>query len=104
MEAKQVQEASSVTPSQPASGLNVKSPPLREALSPAPDRINNSENKLRQVIEAIPGLVWCNLAIGPSVFLNQRWHEPSKKETGRAVTAVATLCGDSNSLCRVPGE
>jgi hypothetical protein len=101
-----VKEASSVTPSQPASGLDVKSQPLREALRPAPDTINSSESKLRQVIDAIPGLVWCNLADGPNDFLNQGWHEPSsKKETGRIVTAVAAmLCGDSNSLCGVPGE
>jgi len=35
----------------------------------------NSELKLRQVIDAIPALAWCNLPDGPNEFLNKRWHE-----------------------------
>ena len=34
-----------------------------------------SEAKLRQVIDAIPALAWCNLPDGPIEFLNKRWHE-----------------------------
>jgi PAS domain S-box-containing protein len=34
-----------------------------------------SESKLRQVIDAIPALAWCNLPDGPNEFLNKRWHE-----------------------------
>jgi PAS domain-containing protein len=30
---------------------------------------------LRQVIDAIPTLAWCNLPDGPNEFLNKRWHE-----------------------------
>jgi PAS domain S-box-containing protein len=75
MESKQVKEASSVTPSQPASGLDVESQPLRDALRPAPDTIDNSDSKLRQVIDTIPALAWCNLADGPNEFLNKRWHD-----------------------------
>jgi PAS domain S-box-containing protein len=35
----------------------------------------NSEVRLRQVIDAIPALAWCNLPDGPNEFLNKRWHE-----------------------------
>ena len=35
----------------------------------------NSETKLRQVIDAIPVLAWCNYADGPNEFLNKRWHD-----------------------------
>src|SRR5207237_1132100 len=38
-------------------------------------RIENSETRLRQVIDTIPTLAWCNLADGPNEFLNKRWHE-----------------------------
>ncbi|HEV2826869.1 MAG TPA: PAS domain-containing protein, partial [Pyrinomonadaceae bacterium] len=34
-----------------------------------------SESKLRQVIDAIPALAWCNLPDGPNEFLNKGWHE-----------------------------
>ena len=37
--------------------------------------IKNSESRLRQVIDTIPTLAWCNLADGPNEFLNKRWHE-----------------------------
>jgi formate hydrogenlyase transcriptional activator len=40
-----------------------------------PDQANESEAKLRQVIDTIPALVWCDLADGPNEFLNKRWHE-----------------------------
>ena len=34
-----------------------------------------SEAKLRQVIDAIPTLAWCNLPDGPNEFLNKCWHD-----------------------------
>jgi formate hydrogenlyase transcriptional activator len=45
------------------------------ALQKAFDEINKSEAKLRQVIDAIPTLAWCNLPDGPNEFLNKRWHD-----------------------------
>ena len=47
----------------------------QEALRRALDEIKNSETKLRQVIDAIPTLAWCNLPDGSNEFLNKRWHE-----------------------------
>ena len=47
----------------------------QEALRTALDEIKNSETKLRQVIDTIPTMAWCNLPGGPSEFLNKRWHE-----------------------------
>ena len=46
-----------------------------EALRSALDEIQKSESKLRQVIDAIPALAWCNLPEGPNEFLNKGWHE-----------------------------
>ena len=45
------------------------------ALHKALDEIKKSEAKLRQVIDAIPTLAWCNLPDGPNEFLNKGWHE-----------------------------
>jgi formate hydrogenlyase transcriptional activator len=45
------------------------------ALQKAFDEIKKSEAKLRQVIDAIPILAWCNLPDGPNEFLNKRWHD-----------------------------
>jgi len=47
----------------------------QEALRNALDQVQKSEAKLRQVIDIIPTLVWCDLADGPNEFLNKRWHE-----------------------------
>src|SRR6267378_3501214 len=47
----------------------------REALRNALDQVQKSEARLRQVIDTIPTLVWCDLADGPNEFLNKRWHE-----------------------------
>src|SRR3984893_10239068 len=47
----------------------------QESLRVALKRIENSETRLRQVIDTIPTLAWCNLADGPTEFLNKRWHE-----------------------------
>jgi PAS domain S-box-containing protein len=45
------------------------------ALQKAFDEIEKSGATLRQVIDAIPTLVWCNLPDGPNEFLNRRWHD-----------------------------
>ncbi len=47
----------------------------QEALTKALDEITNSETKLRQVIDTIPTLAWCNLPDGSNEFLNKRWHD-----------------------------
>jgi PAS domain S-box-containing protein len=47
----------------------------QEALRNALDQVQRSEAKLRQVIDTIPTLAWCNLPDGPNEFLNKRWHE-----------------------------
>jgi formate hydrogenlyase transcriptional activator len=47
----------------------------QESLRSALETIRSSETKLRQVIDAIPTLAWCNLPHGPNEFLNKRWHE-----------------------------
>src|SRR5262245_26271156 len=47
----------------------------QEDLRNALDEIQKSESKLRQVIDAIPALAWCNLPDGPNEFLNKGWHE-----------------------------
>jgi formate hydrogenlyase transcriptional activator len=47
----------------------------QEALRTALETIKASETKLRQVIDAIPTLAWCNLPDGPNEFLNKRWHQ-----------------------------
>src|ERR1041385_1904695 len=46
-----------------------------EALRNALEEIQQSESKLRQVIDTIPALAWCNLPEGPNEFLNKGWHE-----------------------------
>src|SRR6266478_5833025 len=50
-------------------------PSTEEALRNALETIRNSETRLRQVIDTIPTLAWCNLPDGPNEFLNKRWHE-----------------------------
>jgi formate hydrogenlyase transcriptional activator len=47
----------------------------QEALKSALDQVRKSEAKLRQVIDTIPTLAWCNLPDGPNEFLNKRWHD-----------------------------
>ncbi len=46
-----------------------------EVLSRALDELKNSERKLRQVIDTIPTLAWCNLPDGSNEFINKRWLE-----------------------------
>ena len=47
----------------------------QEALRNALDQVQKSEAKLRQVIDTIPTMAWCNLPDGPNEFLNRQWHE-----------------------------
>jgi formate hydrogenlyase transcriptional activator len=47
----------------------------QEALRNALDQVQKSEAKLRQVIDTIPTMAWCNLPDGPNEYLNRRWHE-----------------------------
>src|SRR5260370_32458495 len=47
----------------------------QEALTKALDEITNSETKLRQEIDTIPTLAWCNLPDGSNEVLNKRWHD-----------------------------
>src|SRR5256712_1433871 len=54
---------------------SVTRPRSQEALKSALDELQNSERKLRQVIDTIPTLAWCNLSDGSNEFLNKRWHE-----------------------------
>src|SRR4030095_13744127 len=46
-----------------------------ETLKDALEEIQKSESKIRQVIDAMPALAWCNLPDGPNEFLNKGWHE-----------------------------
>jgi PAS domain S-box-containing protein len=43
---------------------------VQEALRNALEQVQKSEAKLRQVIDTIPTMAWCNLADGPNEFLN----------------------------------
>ena len=41
----------------------------------AEEALRTSEIKLRQVIDTIPTLAWCNLPEGPNEFLSKPWHD-----------------------------
>src|SRR6185295_8817538 len=61
-----------------ASGRMRESKPVANDLENRPnalEQVQLSEVRLRQVIDAIPTLAWCNLADGSNEFLNKRWHE-----------------------------
>jgi formate hydrogenlyase transcriptional activator len=59
-----------------ATGTDIEDRKLaQEALTSALDQIQKSEAKLRQVIDTIPTMAWCNLPDGPNEFLNKQWHE-----------------------------
>src|SRR5215468_51706 len=47
----------------------------QEALRNALEQIRKSESKLRQVIDTIPALAWCNLPDGSSDYINKGWYE-----------------------------
>src|SRR5262249_18771895 len=55
--------------------IAIESDRSRAALEKAFEEIKNSEARLRQVIDTIPTLAWCNLPDGPNEFLNKRWHD-----------------------------
>jgi formate hydrogenlyase transcriptional activator len=55
--------------------IAIESERSRAALESAFDEIKSSEAKLRQVIDTIPAMAWCNLPYGPNEFLNKRWHD-----------------------------
>ena len=61
--------------------------PLRRAL----DELKNSERKLRQVIDTIPTLAWCNLPDGSNEFLNKRWHEYTGLSPEESAVGVGKL-------------
>ena len=54
---------------------SVTRPRSQEATKRALDELKNSGKKLRQVIDTIPTLAWCNLPDGSNEFLNKRWPE-----------------------------
>jgi PAS domain S-box-containing protein len=39
------------------------------------EEIQKSQSRLRQVIDTIPALAWCNLPDGSNEFLNRAWHD-----------------------------
>jgi len=47
----------------------------QEALRNALGQVQKSEAVLRQVIDTIPTMAWCNLPDGSNEFLNKRWHD-----------------------------
>jgi formate hydrogenlyase transcriptional activator len=47
----------------------------QEALRNALGQVQKSEARLRQVIDTIPTMAWCNLPDGSNEFLNKRWHD-----------------------------
>src|SRR5271168_1694288 len=49
----------------------------QKALRRMLDELKNSESKLRQVIDTIPTIAWCNLPDGSNEYLNKRWHDYS---------------------------
>jgi PAS domain-containing protein len=53
------------------------------ALQKAFDEIKKSEAKLRQVVDAIPTLAWCNLPDGPNEFLNKLDRDSTPSRAGR---------------------
>ena len=63
----------------------------QEALTSALDEIRRSEAKLRQVIDTIPTLAWCNLSDGPNEFLNKKWHEYTGLSTKNRMVGVGKL-------------
>lgn len=55
-------------------GIDIEGGKQTELLR-VPEKRTLDETQLRRVIDAIPGLVWCNFADGPNEFLNKRWHD-----------------------------
>jgi GAF domain-containing protein len=55
----------------------------QQALGRALDEIRESEATLRQTIDTIPTLAWCNLPDGSNEFLNQRWLDYTGLDSSR---------------------
>jgi PAS domain S-box-containing protein len=59
--------------------LNVAANQLQLALQEARTRLEQKrvvdETRLRQVIDTIPSIAWCNLPEGPNEFLNRAWYD-----------------------------
>lgn len=67
-----------VNPARDASGRIVKWYGVNtdiEDRKRAEEALASSERRLRETINTIPALVFCNRADGPNEFLNQRWHD-----------------------------
>ena len=47
----------------------------QDDLKKVPNESRSSEPRLRQIIDKIPTLAWCNLPDGSNEFLNPRWHD-----------------------------
>src|SRR6266478_895599 len=47
----------------------------QEALRSAFEEVQDSEARLRKIIDTIPTLAWCSLPDGTGIFWNRRWHE-----------------------------
>jgi formate hydrogenlyase transcriptional activator len=59
-----------------ATGTDIEdSKRTQQALRNALDQVQKSEANLRQVIDTIPTMAWCNLPDGPNEFLNKEWHQ-----------------------------
>jgi formate hydrogenlyase transcriptional activator len=59
-----------------ATGTDIEDRKLaQEALGNALGQVQKSETRLRQVIDTIPTMAWCNLPDGSNEFLNKRWHD-----------------------------
>src|SRR5690348_10262390 len=59
-------------------GSLARSPALHqtiEELANALDGARQSEARLRNFVDTIPALAWCNLPDGANEFLNRRWHD-----------------------------
>jgi formate hydrogenlyase transcriptional activator len=56
-------------------GIAIERERSQEALRISLGEIQNSETKLRKIIDTIPTLVWCSLPDGTGIFWNRRWRE-----------------------------
>jgi PAS domain S-box-containing protein len=56
-------------------GLSIEGEQSQPAMKNTFERIEQSEARLRKIIDAIPALVWCGLPDGSMEFFNQRWHD-----------------------------
>ena len=83
---------------------SVTRPRSQEALRRALEELKNSESKLRQVIDTIPTLAWCNLPDGSNEFLNKRWHEYTGLSAGRVARLGLASCDPSRGSRAIAGE